>query len=191
VCLVCFTGFSIVCVRLSLSLWCSCVTGRPPCDCDAGCDQAVVSCNNEQLPHGPPDLLLFLLRLEHLRYLWCVLCVLVGMGCLTWRGLWKGLWDLYGCLRAGCVPRRSPGAHCGRLVMAGFVWGRDDWFCVGPVGGRDIWFCGASGITVAGGVFIPSLLTGAAMGRILGQLLNSGPLDGHVVDAGVYAFVGG
>jgi H+/Cl- antiporter ClcA len=46
------------------------------------------------------------------------------------------------------------------------------------------------GITVAGGVFIPSLLTGAAMGRIFGQLLNAGPLEGHVVDAGVYAFLG-
>ena len=43
---------------------------------------------------------------------------------------------------------------------------------------------------MAGGVFIPSLLTGAAMGRVFGQWLNASSISNHVVDAGVYSFIG-
>ncbi len=46
-----------------------------------------------------------------------------------------------------------------------------------------------AGTTVAGGLFIPSLLTGAAGGRLIGQLLNQG-LPNHVVNAGIYSFIG-
>ncbi len=45
------------------------------------------------------------------------------------------------------------------------------------------------GTTVAGGLFIPSLLTGAAGGRLVGQLLNQA-MPNHVVNAGVYSFIG-
>ncbi len=46
-----------------------------------------------------------------------------------------------------------------------------------------------AGTTISGGLLIPSLLTGAAGGRLVGQLLNQA-MPNHVVNAGVYSFIG-
>lgn len=44
-----------------------------------------------------------------------------------------------------------------------------------------------AGISVASGLFIPSLLSGSALGRFIGELLK---LGGYNVDAGTFALIG-
>ena len=46
-----------------------------------------------------------------------------------------------------------------------------------------------SGVMAPAGLFVPTLLSGAAMGRLIGHWLNSA-FPGYVADSGTYALIG-